>query len=311
MSSADGGRPADRSSHGLLVGADGRDEEDDRGVEGRIGENRRERLLEALRVRSAEQVDRVPDAALRRHECGEGGARLLARRRQLEAERLAGVGGEDSRARRRSSPRRRGARAAPAGREQRRDVDQLVERARGSRPPRRKSASTAASEPASAAVCDRRGAGPARVAPPFSARIGLLARDPTCDARERARVAERLEVEDDQPGLVVVLPPLEQVVRRDVRLVSDRDEGGDAEAALPPRARAARARARPTATRSRSCPAGRPRGAKVALSAAPARDAMPRQFGPTSRAPCSRHELRADALPLLPVARRSRRSPPR
>ena len=58
----------------------------------------------------------------------------------------------------------------------------------------------------------------------------LAARDPARDARERARVAERLEVEDDELGLVVVLPPLEQVVRRDVRLVADGHEGGDAEA---------------------------------------------------------------------------------
>src|SRR5512133_3658585 len=59
----------------------------------------------------------------------------------------------------------------------------------------------------------------------------LAAREAARDAGERARIAERLEVEDDELGLVVVLPPLEQIVRRDVRLVADRDERGDPEAA--------------------------------------------------------------------------------
>src|SRR5262249_58797710 len=57
------------------------------------------------------------------------------------------------------------------------------------------------------------------------------ARDPAGDPRERAWIAEGLEIEDDEPGLFVVLPTLEQVVRRDVCLVADRDERGDAEAA--------------------------------------------------------------------------------
>ena len=52
----------------------------------------------------------------------------------------------------------------------------------------------------------------------------LRACDPACDARELARVAEGLEVEQDDVGLGIVLPVLEQVVRRDVGLVADRDE---------------------------------------------------------------------------------------
>ena len=58
----------------------------------------------------------------------------------------------------------------------------------------------------------------------------LAARQPARDARERAWVAEGLEVEDDELGLVVVLPPLEQIVGRDVRLVADGHEGGDPQA---------------------------------------------------------------------------------
>ena len=60
---------------------------------------------------------------------------------------------------------------------------------------------------------------------------GLLTRQAARDARELARVAERLDVEQDEVGARVVLPPLEQVVRRDVGLVADRDERGQAEPA--------------------------------------------------------------------------------
>ena len=47
-----------------------------------------------------------------------------------------------------------------------------------------KSASTAASEPASAAVCELAARAPARVVPLFMARIGFLRGDTACDAAE-------------------------------------------------------------------------------------------------------------------------------
>ena len=59
----------------------------------------------------------------------------------------------------------------------------------------------------------------------------LRARDPSRDARELPRVAERLEVERDQVRALVLLEALEQVVRRDVRLVPDRDERRETDAA--------------------------------------------------------------------------------
>ena len=52
----------------------------------------------------------------------------------------------------------------------------------------------------------------------------LAPRDTPREPRELARVAERLEVEEHDVGGVVVLPPLQQVVGRDVRLVADRHE---------------------------------------------------------------------------------------
>ena len=54
---------------------------------------------------------------------------------------------------------------------------------------------------------------------------------PPGEPAEPARVPERLDVEQHDVRRGVVLPPLEQVVRGDVGLVPDRDEGGEPEAA--------------------------------------------------------------------------------
>ena len=54
-------------------------------------------------------------------------------------------------------------------------------------------------------------------------------------------------------------------------------------------------------------PVGNARGAKVALRRTDA-EAMPRQFGPTMRAPCSRDERDQLLLPHRVLRRRSRRS---
>src|SRR5215216_4459276 len=60
---------------------------------------------------------------------------------------------------------------------------------------------------------------------------GLAPRDPAGDAAELAWVAERLEVEQHEVRPLLLFPPLEQVVRRHVGLVADRDEAREAEAA--------------------------------------------------------------------------------
>ena len=95
----------------------------------------------------------------------------------------------------------------------------------------RKSASTAVSDPASAAVCELAARCPVAVVPLLSARIGFVRRDTAGEAAEVAGVAERLDVHQHELGRVVVLPPLEQVVGGDVGLVADRDERGQTEAA--------------------------------------------------------------------------------
>ena len=94
-------------------------------------------------------------------------------------------------------------------------------------PARRKSASAASSAPASAAVCELAALAPARVAAALQGEHRLPAGDAPGDARELPRVAERLEVEDDEARLVLVLPVLEQVVGRDVGLVADGHERGE------------------------------------------------------------------------------------
>ena len=195
-----------------------------------IGEHGRQRGGEALGRRAAEQVDRVRAAPLGRHDLGERRAGRFARLRQLEPGGLAGVRGEDAepagiRDERHAAPVRHGLRG-----EQRRDVDQLVERPR---PDDARLAEECVDGDVRAGECRRVRTGCAAAGarrPALQREDRLAAREPARDAGERAWVAERLEVEDDHLGLVVVFPPLEQVVRGDVRLVADRHERGDPEA---------------------------------------------------------------------------------
>ena len=94
------------------------------------------------------------------------------------------------------------------------------------------SASTAASEPARAAVWELAARAPALVVPLFIARIGFFRATRRAIRAEPERVSERLEIEHHDVGIRVVLPVLEQVVGRHVRLVADRDERGEPEASL-------------------------------------------------------------------------------
>ena len=116
----------------------------------------------------------------------------------------------------------------------------------------------------------------------------LLARDA---ARDPARTCAGSRTTRGRAGSSsvcgVVLPVLEQVVRRDVGLVADRDERREPEAArgglLEEREpeRAALRREADVAGGER-CAARRSRSGRAR------RTKMPRQFGPISRAPCAR-----------------------
>ena len=117
----------------------------------------------------------------------------------------------------RAALRRRGARQALGA-----DHARLLERA-----------STVTSEAArSAPVWELVARPPAAERPLFTTTIGIRRAEPPCDPREAPRIAEGLDVEKRDLRVVVRLPVLEKVVGCDVGAVSDRGEGGNAEATV-------------------------------------------------------------------------------
>ena len=96
-----------------------------------------------------------------------------------------------------------------------------------------KSALTATSLAASAAVWLPAAREPGPRAARFHGDDRLGARDAPRDAAEAARVAERFEVQQDDARGRVELPVLQQVVAGDIGLVADADERRQADAALP------------------------------------------------------------------------------
>src|SRR6266536_6374900 len=102
---------------------------------------------------------------------------------------------------------------------QRGDVDELLEGARSQHAGAAEEGfdgSVGAGERSGVGACRARArAGRARL----QREQRLPARDPACDTAELVRVSERLEIEKYEVGALVLCPPLEQVVGRDVRLV--------------------------------------------------------------------------------------------
>ena len=172
-----------------------------------------------------------------------------------------------------------------------------------------KSASTAASEPASAAVWELAARAPVAGRAALQREDRLPSGDPTGEPAEPARIAERLEVEEHDVRLVVVLPPLEQVVRGDVRLVPDRDERGEAEPARLRRLEQCQTRARRSGTRSR-CFRAAPNAPRTSRSS---RGLRRRCRGSSGRsvAPRGSERARAAAPAARPPRCRPRRSRPR
>ena len=173
---------------------------------GRRAGSRHHRLV-ARRRRRAEHVDRVCEAGLCRQQLGSCALRLgRAELRELETRPPRRRPSRGSPGRRRSSGARLAGRAAAAGSRAaplRRSAPR-ASRAR-STPAWWNSASTAASEPASAAVCEPAARAPVEVSA-LHRQDRLLARDAARDPAEAARVAERLEVERDQRSVVRPLP---------------------------------------------------------------------------------------------------------
>ena len=218
------GGTGDRGGDVVCLDGGGRHEEDDDGIDSGIREHDGQSLLVALGGRGAEHVDRVRRARLVREEPCESRLRRSAEARKLEARGFAGIRTEDAEPARVREHRHPPAARRGAMRVERSDVEQLLERG-GPRDP----------GPAEERFCRLVGAGErggvrarcpgARASPAaLQGEHRLPAGDAPGDARELPRVAERLEVEEDDLRLVLVLPVLEQVVGRDVGLVADGHE---------------------------------------------------------------------------------------
>ena len=168
----------------------------------------------------------------------------------------------------------------------------------------RKSASTAASEPASAAVCELAARAPGRGVAALHREDRLRACDPPGDTGELAWVAERLEVEQDEPRSPR-RPPTTRAgrsTRHRPCCRSRRTPRGRARVRRP--LRSAPGRARRSATRSRCSRTARHSGRR-SRSTTIAATATPRQFGPISRPPCARTSPSSScwrAAPSAPVS---------
>ena len=90
-----GRRAADRGADVGCLHGHRRHEQDDDGVDARVGEDHGQGRVEVLRRGGAEHVDGVRDRRLGRKRGGEGRTRFLAELRKLQSGSLAGVCAED------------------------------------------------------------------------------------------------------------------------------------------------------------------------------------------------------------------------
>ena len=264
----------------------------------RVGEQRRDRRLVGLRRSPSRACRPGSRGSPRRAGPARAAPRLLARLRQLEPGRLAGVGAEDPE----PAGVRQHADAAAArqrlAREQRGRVEQLLERvARAARRPggraRRPRRPSRRARPCASSAAFA----PARVVPAFSARIGLRratrrASRRTCagcrTTRGRAARARSSSSSSHHSSRsfeeTSALFPIETKAEKPRPPLGRRLEQREPE-------RAALGREADRARRQR------PRGAKVALRPSGG-IAMPRQFGPTRRRAVRAHEREQLLLPL-------------
>ena len=231
---------------------------------------------------------------------------LLGQLRKLEPGALAGVGAEDAEpAGVRDHPDAAAARER-LGREQRGGVDELLERSCA-----QDAGLVEERVDGGVGARERRGVR-ARSARACRGRTGLQSEDrlapgdPARDSGKRARVAERLEVEQDEVGCLVVLPPLEQVVRGDVGLVADRDEGGEAECAL--RGLLEQRQTERAALGREADPAGRERAWGEGGVQSAARDGDAEAVGADEPSAVRAHEREQTAPASRDLPRRSRRT---
>ena len=238
----------------------GRHEEHDQRVDVRVGEDARNDGLVGRRGRRAEQVDRVREARLARHDGRRAPRRVCSvELRQLEPGGLAGVGAEDAEPAGVREHADAAARGAAAGVESSAAASTSSSSVRArSTPAWWKSASTRGLGAGERGGVRARRARAGGGRPGLEGEDRLAARDPPRDARELARVAERLEVEQHEVGRRRRPPTTRAGRSRRRRPCCRSRRTRRTRARAPPPSRAARARARRSATRSRSArPAAR------------------------------------------------------
>ena len=210
---------------------DGRDEEHDDRVDARIANDVGEDRFERLGGRRAEHVHRVGEARLRREHRLQRVAGRVGKWGQLEAGGLARVGGQDPEPTGVREQRHAASLRKRLRREQSGHVDELLEGVGADH-------AGLVEEGLDCGLGSRErrgvgsgGAGTGPRSPSLHREDRLLARDAPGELRELAWVPERLQVESDDCRRRIVLPVLEEVVRRDVGLVPDRDERRQADPA--------------------------------------------------------------------------------
>ena len=162
------------------------------------------------------------------------------------------------------------------------------------------SASTASSEPASAAVCEPAARIPARLRPLFMARIGLRRATRARDPAEAARVAERLEV-DQHESVPASSSKCSSRSLEETSALLPTDTNADRPS---PRAAASARKARPSAPlwdEKPMLPAGMWVGPNVALSRADD-DGDAEAVGPDQPASVRAHEREQRVLALGALA---------
>ena len=281
-------------------------EEHDHRVDAWITKHVRQHGLERLLGGRAEHVDGIREARFAGHELGQHPAGLLGELRKLETGRFARVGGEDAEP---AGVREQGYAATARQRlsgQQSRNVDELLERICAND-------SSLVEERVDGCLGARkrsrvrlRCTGTRARTTAFEGEDRLSPRDTPGEAPELPGIAERLEVEQHDRRVRVVLPVLEQVVRGHVGLVADGDERGDADATCVRRLQ--QCQTERSALRRKSHVAGRERPWRERRVQARSRDRDPETVGTdearTVRA-CRRQEL---ILPCRTFWARSRRS---
>ena len=207
------------------VGHERRDVDDDERVDRAIGADGLDRVRVLLGRAGGGQVDRVRQPRVRGKEGAQRRERVGRQGGELQTASLACVGQQDPRAAGIRDHADAPARRDGLRREERRDVEELLQ---GVRPDDTGLCEQGVDRDVEAGERSRVARGRAaagRRAPRLDGDDRLSARDLRGDTSELARVPEALQVEHHDARARVVGPVAQEIVARDVGLVADRDEG--------------------------------------------------------------------------------------